>query len=114
MHINDITNTSKLLEFSLFADDTTILYSSSDIVSKIPKINRELSEVSFWFKVNKLSVNSSETNYMIMGTQHVTSRVDIILDNTKLKRVDKTKFLGETIDENLTFKNIVDGITKTI
>ena len=58
---------------------------------------------------------------MIMGTQHMTSmedqsvsNVDIILDETKLKRVDKTKFLGVTIDENLSWKNHIDGITKTI
>ena len=122
MYINDITNTSTLLDFLLFADDTTILYSSSDIVSKIPVINRELSEVSNWFKANKLSVNATKTNYMIMGTQHdmtsmedhSVSNVDIILDKTKLKRVDKTKFLGVTIDENLSWKNHIDGITKTI
>ena len=59
-----------------------------------------------WFKANKLSVNATKTNYMIMGTRHMTSNedksvsnVDIILDKTKLKRVDKTKFLGVTIDE---------------
>ena len=84
-------------------------------------INRELSEVSNWFKANKLSVNATKTNYMIMGTQHMTSmedqsvsNVDIILDKTKLKRVDKMKFLGVTIDENLSWKNHIDGITKTI
>ena len=121
LYINDITNMSTLLDFLLFADDTTILYSSSDIVSKIPLINMELSEVSNWFKANKLSVNATKTNYMIMGTQHMTSiedqsvsNIDIILDKTKLKRVDKTKFLGVTIDENLSWKNHIDGITKTI
>ena len=102
---------------------STILYSSSDIVSKIPLVNRELTEVSNWFKANKLSVNATKTNYMIMGTQYMTSmedegvsnvHVDIILDNTKLQRVDNTKFLGVTIDENLSWKNHIDGITKTI
>ena len=39
-YINDITNSSTLLDFLLFADDNTILYSSSDIVSKIPVIIR--------------------------------------------------------------------------
>ena len=112
---------STLLVFLLFADDTTLLFSSSDIVSKIPMINSELSEVSNWFKANKLSVNATKTNYMIMGTQHMTSmedqsvsNIDIILDKTKLKRVDKTKFLGVTIDENLSWKNHTDGTTKTI
>ena len=58
---------------------------------------------------------------MIMGTQYMTSmedeggsNVDIILYNTKLQRVDNTKFLGVTIDENLSWKNHIDGITKTI
>ena len=121
LYINDITNTSTLLDFLLFADDTTILYSSSDIVGKIPLVNRELTEVSNWFKANKLSVNATKTNYMIMGTQYMTSmedegvsNVDIILDNTKFQRVDNTKFLGVTIDENLSWKNHIDGITKTI
>ena len=56
-----------------------------------------------------------------MGTQQMTSMEDqsvsnvhIILDKTKLKRVDKTKFLGVIIDENLSWKNHIDGITKTI
>ena len=56
-----------------------------------------------------------------MGTQYMTSmedegvsNVDIILDNTKLQRVDNTKFLGVTIDENLSWKNHIDGIIRTI
>ena len=122
LYINDITNTSTLLDFLLFADETTILYSSSDyFFSKIPLVNRELTEVSNWFKANKLSVNATKTNCMIMGTQYMTSmedegvsNEDIILDNTKLQRVDSTKFLGVTIDENLSWKNHFDGITKTI
>ena len=36
-------------------------------------INEELKEVSNWFKANKLSVNASKTNYMILGTPHMTS-----------------------------------------
>ena len=70
LYINDITNTSTLLDLILFAADTTILYSSSDIVSKIPLINTELTEVSNWFKAN------TKTNYMIMGTKYVTSMED--------------------------------------
>ena len=106
-----------MLDFILFADDTTILFSTNDIVGQIPLINKELLEVSNWFKANKLSVNASKTNYMIMGTPKMTSMIDqtdIILDNTKLDRVTKTKFLGVIIDENLTLKTHIDGITKTI
>ena len=68
IYVNDITNTSDVLDFILFADDTTILYSHSNIENQINLINEELNEVSNWFKANKLSVNASKTNYMILGT----------------------------------------------
>ena len=97
LYVNDITNTSNVLEFVLFADDTTITYSHSDVMSKFDMINSELQEVTNWFKANKLSVNASKTNYMRLGTNHKLSRLDesasIILDNTTLKRVKNTKFL---------------------
>ena len=118
LYVNDITNTSNVLEFVLFADDTTITYSHSDIISKFDMINSELQEVTNWFKANKLSVNASKTNYMLLGTNHKLSRLDenasIILDNTHLKRVNDTKFLGVTIDENLNWTNHIETISKNI
>ena len=97
LYVNDITYTSNVLDFILFADDTTILYSHKDINSKINLINEELNEVSNWFKANKLSVNASKTNYMILGTPHMTSTkiredFDVTLNNTALERVKFTKF----------------------
>ena len=40
--------------------------------------------------------------------------INVILDNISLERVKFTKFLGVVIDENLTWKNHVDAISKTI
>ena len=55
-----------------------------------------MNEVSNWFKANKLSVNASKTNYMILGTPHITSvkiqrDLKVNLDNTLLERVKHTK-----------------------
>ena len=119
LYVNDITNTSSILEFILFADDTTILYSSKDINNNINIVNKELNEVSNWFKSNKLSVNATKTNFMIMGTSHMTSiktssSLSVILNDTVLERVKNTKFLGVLIDECLTWKNHIDCISKTL
>ena len=63
---------------------------------------------------------------MILGTPKMTKWHDdtaddtmsntfhVILDGTELVRVKTTKFLGLTIDENLTWKYHIDNITKTI
>jgi hypothetical protein len=78
MYINDIVNTSSILDFVLFADDTTILYSHDNISSKLNVINKELAEVTNWFKANKLSVNAGKTNYMLLGTHQGNSKyIDI-------------------------------------
>ena len=74
LYINDIINTSTMLKFVLFADDTTILYSHDDLASKMNEINKELQEVTNWFKANKLSVNARKTNYMLLGTRYVNAK----------------------------------------
>ena len=80
-----------MLEFILFVDDTTILYSHPNIENQINRINEQLKEVSDWFKANKLSVNASKTNYMILGTPRMVSNMDelnvnVILDRTALEK----------------------------
>ena len=107
-----------MTDFILFADDTTILYSHKDINSKIELINKKIDEVTTWFKANKLSVNASKTNFMIMGTPYVTltktgEDLNVLVGNTALERVKFTKFRGVLIDECLTWKNHIDCISKT-
>ena len=108
-----------MLEFILFADDTTILYSHPNIANQINRINEELKEVSNWFKANKLSVNANKNNNMILGTLRMVSNMDelnvnVILDGTALEKVKDTKFLGVLIDDCLTWKNHIDCVSKTI
>ncbi len=119
LYVNDITYTSNVLDFILFADDTTILYSHKDINGKMDLINTELKEVTNWFKANKLSVNASKTNYMLLGTPHIVStnnckELNVYLDQTCLEKVKYTKFLGVIIDECLTWKNHIDCVSKTV
>ena len=50
----------------------------------------------------------------LLGQCNSQLNLNVILDDTNLERVNKTKFLGVINDENLTWKNHIDGITKTI
>ena len=47
----------------IFADDTNLLFSHSDINVSFEKMNRELTNVSTWFNANKLSLNVKKTKY---------------------------------------------------
>ena len=115
--MNDICKTSKLLSFILFADDTTVFYSNSNIKTLCSTINNELKEVVNWFKCNKLSLNAAKTNLIFIGTpnktKNITSDVHIYLDGCLLKRVPDAKFLGLILDENITWKSHIRNICKT-
>ena len=62
--INDLPNATNLFSI-LFADDTTLQLSSSNIVSLYEQTNKELDKLADWFKANKLTLNISKTKYMI-------------------------------------------------
>ena len=82
-------------------------------------MNRELKEVVNWFKCNKLSLNATKTstNLMFFGTPHqinnITNDNHIYLDGRKLTRVYEAKFLGITLDHNLTWRSHINSICKT-
>ena len=93
LYINDIVNTTSILELILFADDTTLLFSHPDIASHNGIINKELQEICNWFQANKLSVNDGKTNYMVLGTHHNTRKfIDINHDIDVLNDSESTNF----------------------
>ena len=65
-YVDDIINTSTILNFVLFADDTTILYFHKDLANKLVMIKNELQKKkkkknTDWFKANKISINIDKT-----------------------------------------------------
>ena len=75
IYINDFPNASKLFQFIMSANDTTlgccvdtIQYNEKDRV-----INTERSKVNDWLVSNKLSLDFNKTKYMLfhMAPQHV-------------------------------------------
>ena len=62
LYINDLPDSSALLHFILFADDTNVFFSHNSIHSLLSIVNTELIHVAEWFKTNKLSLNIGKTN----------------------------------------------------
>lgn len=64
---------------------------------------------------SKLSLNISKTHYMISknrGKVDKTNSINIYIDQVKLKNVDSTKFLGEIIDNRLSWSQHITFIKK--
>ena len=62
LSVNDLPNTSSLLTFHLFADDTNIYFSSNNLSHLEPTLNCELKSVAEWMKCNRLALSILKTN----------------------------------------------------
>ena len=106
MYINDLCSAYKFTTPVLFADDTNLFSSGTDLPAMANNINYELEQISLWLKVNKLSLNVKKTHYMVFTNKKSrTANLKISIDNQIIDEVCQTKFLGVIIDNKLTWKN---------
>ena len=103
IYINDMVNSTQIGEFILFADDTNLLYSHDNVSSLSSLINSELSKLSVWLQVNKLSINITKSNYIIFKPRQKRLILDLNLEinHPKVNRASEVCFLGVILDENL-------------
>ena len=60
IYINDICESSKVLKFFLFADDTNLLYADQDLKVLETVVNTELRKVCDWLVINLLLISRSQ------------------------------------------------------
>ena len=103
----------------MFADDTNISFSSNTLSDLENLINFELQSLNRWLLANKLSLNIAKTEFMVIGSRQRLATFDdhelcVTVNGASVKQVKSAKTLGITLDENLTWRNHVDAITKKI
>ena len=67
IYINDIVNSSNVLSFVLYADDTTVYVQNDYIDSAIEILNTEMAKVALWFDSNKLTLNVNKTQMIMLS-----------------------------------------------
>ena len=112
LYINDLPQASKLLGPITFAHDTNLLCPRKDIHSLFTTVINELSNISYWFNSNKLSLNTDKTKLALFHKVRQRDNTPLVLptlkiNNTLIMRVDHINFLGVLLDENLTWKNYI-------
>ena len=112
LYINDLVNSSDVMKFVMFADDTNVYQSESNLPALINTINTELSNISTWLLANKLSINTSKTHFVIFaGNRLINTEINILLCNELIERCRSTKFLGVYVDEKQSWKHHIQYIS---
>ena len=116
IYINDIANTSSILKFQLFADDTCIFLSHKNRSTLETQLNNELSKVSNWLIANKLSLNVDKTNVLVFRNKNSSDEIilDLQINGDKLKEKLFAKYLGIIFDNKLTWQYQIEHISSKL
>ena len=103
---------------SMYADNTEITISSNNQVELIETAQAELLNISEWMRINKLSLNPTKTEYMIIDHPRRRkigeSLPQLFINGEKIKRVDKTKYLGVIVDDILGWEEQYESVKKKV
>ena len=109
LYVNDLKNASSVLDPIMFADDTNLFYTHSNIQKLFSTMNEELASINQWFTSNKLSLNAKKTKYSFFHKPSKNDDIPLMLpklsiSNHVIERQEFIKFLGVLLDKNLNWK----------
>ena len=91
---------------NMYADDTCSSIASGNFTDLITDVKNELENISNWMRINKLNLNASKREFMVVGYRRKLNRVgnelsNLALNNAVIKRVEKIQCLWININESL-------------
>ena len=112
IYINDI---SENLQGSarLFADDTSLSYSSRNLQNLQLIINDDLKHLHEWARRWLIIFNPSKTEVLLISNTFIDFNMQLVMDNSVLKIVDMHKHLGVTLSSNNKWNKHVELIIKS-
>ena len=94
IYVNDLPNVSKVMQFYLFADDTSIYFDSDNLVYLQKIVNRELKKIKKWLEANRLALNIDKTKYVILHSPARKTEQFVKIKLGLITRVNYIKYLG--------------------
>ena len=93
LSINDFENSLKSTISNMHADDTCVNIASENLNELLTDLKNEL-EISNWMRINKLSLNASKSEYMVIGHRRQLNKIgndlpDLVLNNEVIKRLTR-------------------------
>ena len=97
LYINDLPNCLSNCEPRMYADDTHLTYAGGDLESIQLCLNEDLTNVFNWLQANKLTLNMTKTEFMLIGSRQrlgtLTASPTIRMNSTQVSQVTSTKSL---------------------
>ena len=116
IYVNDLPNVVSTSDINMFADDTKLHYCHGDLSTVERALQADLENISTWLSVNRLKLNVSKSQCMLIGSrQRIGEKcLHLMLSGDALRQVSTTKYLGIHIDQHLTWNSHMDYILNRV
>ena len=101
----------------IYADDTALLVKGTEIETINQKLQDNFNILESWFQVNKLSLNVKKTRAVLFcgkRSRHRNDELCIKSGTTVIETDASMKYLGVHLDNNLTFDDHINNISKKV
>ena len=100
----------------MYADDMHITYADKDLNIIQSCLNEDLLNISKWLIANKLTLNMTKTEFMLIGSRQklnaLTASPVLSINGALVNQVSTSKSLGVLIDAKLTWGSHIEKLAK--
>ena len=111
--VNDLPSVVEECTVNLYADDTALYSVHSDPGELSRRVQEDLQRVAEWITRNGLRMNVNKTQLLVLnrkGKQSTADSVQVSVGDSKLQKQDCVKYLGVSIDKDLSWKTHIEQI----
>ena len=98
----------------MYADDTHLTFSRNDRTAIDEILNRDLESVNNWLVSNKLTLNATKTEFMLIGSRQRLNTLPrpphLTIGGVPVNQVSTAKFLSVYTDENLSWGSHIEKL----
>ena len=106
----------------MYADDTSLSFSSKNILTINKRVNKDLKCLKIWLARNKLSITVANTNSLVIGSRRKLKDIQcplaiepsFAISGKKISIIEHTKYLGLQVDQYMNWGNHINHVIKKI
>lgn len=110
IYVNDIVNVDASTKYVIYADDTTLLFSSKNIENLVTTTNSVLAKIYEWSIENGLTINTNKTKTVLFQAKNknISLQSDIMLNHSNLEVLASAKTLGIFFDHDMSWNSHIN------
>ena len=79
IYLNDLPLSIEYSQVNMYADDTSLSFSSKHILTINERVNEDLKCLKIWLAGNNLSINVAKTNSLVIGSRKKLKDIQFLL-----------------------------------